>query len=218
STLLPYTTATDDSSVAVSLNSFTPRLDNLPPACDTVYRQQITGCTANDFLTKQCTTPCINGLIAIQHLVIDNCHDASVSAGSVIGAFRSGSGIPWVCSNVVISTTPPDTATQTSAPAQASSSGAPIQSGGSQQSTSRSQTSQAPQSSQAATSAAQSSSASATSASTSSTGGIAVDTSVLSTFATSAPGTSTSAKDPQSTNTQKSNQDSGGGSPFDVQA
>lgn len=207
--LFPSFSVAED--VAVSLNSFTPRLGNLPSACNKVYQQQINGCSPDDFIGNNhlCSTSCIQGLVSVQKSVQQNCQDADVDASSIIGVFLSGTGIQYLCPNVVL-TTLQSSSTST----QASSSTAK---------SSAQQTSTTEKSSQAATTAATATSTATSTAA--STGGISVDTSVASTFitqppaqATANPQSSTSATSAQTTNTQKSNSDSGGGSPFDIVA
>ncbi|KAF2185864.1 hypothetical protein K469DRAFT_575393 [Zopfia rhizophila CBS 207.26] len=200
------------SASAISLANFTPRIENLPAQCQAVYTRQIAGCQAGDFSANaRCSKPCIDGLVAIQQAVSTGCGNVDVPETSIIGVFLLGVGIPALCPGIEVTTiraSSTSAAQQTSTQAEASS-----------------------------TEAAESSSA----------GGIDTDTNLpapppaITTLATSvvntpdesiAPPTSTasqpqptfvfrsssSAKPTATASSQKSNSESGGGSPFDVQA
>ncbi|KAF2728025.1 hypothetical protein EJ04DRAFT_528967 [Polyplosphaeria fusca] len=201
----------------ISLSNFTPRIENLPGRCQTVYTTSIEGCRAEDFQNptqQRCSSSCVQGLVAIQESVAEACKDVNVPDNSIIGVFLLGQGIPALCPGVTVTTVAP--ISTSSQPPPRPSDGAQITS-----------SSEEP--------------ASSTSTSTSTTSsGIIVDTSVptdpATTLVTSAAtppvqpaptnagspqeaSSSTFSATPSSTaSSQKSNSDSGGGSPFDVQA
>ncbi|KAF2262981.1 hypothetical protein CC78DRAFT_293548 [Lojkania enalia] len=202
---------------SVSLSNFTPRIENLPSECQTVYNRPIQGCTAEDFTSSDrselCSTDCVVGLVEIAKDVQQACSNVDVPETSIIGVFLLGFGVEALCPDVVITTVTPSPSTtqvqqQTTTKAEARTS---------------------------------SEAASSSTSSTSSSEGIDVDTSVptapgttlATTFTetpteTAAPSDteqpppantdSSSAEPSQTASSQKSNADSGGGSPFDVQA
>ncbi|KAI1537263.1 hypothetical protein PtrCC142_005196, partial [Pyrenophora tritici-repentis] len=204
----------------VSLASFIPRIDNLPTACNTVYRTDISGCTADDFKPgATCTDACVQGLSKIGASVSDKC--AGVDAGelSIIGVFQNGLGIQSLCPGVTI----PAISSSGAKPSTKSSTGAT--------------TTQAPLRTTLTSSA--STVTSTTSSSTddgdgdgdddstssapapTSTADLTLDpnTSAVPPASTAQAGSSSSDSTPTSApNAQLSNSDSGGGSPFDVVA
>ncbi|KAH7385955.1 hypothetical protein BKA66DRAFT_400666, partial [Pyrenochaeta sp. MPI-SDFR-AT-0127] len=197
-------------SAAVSLASFIPRIDILSSQCSTVYNAQIGGCVADDFKpAATCSAACVQGLVKIEEAVKKNCADIDVGETSIIGVFQNGIGIQALCPGVTVTTLSSSTST-TKATSQTST----TQAAATTVTTSNSQTD-----------AAKSSSAS--------TGGLTLDPSATATLATltvsaapsssGAPGASStgnnlSAQPSQLRNSQLSNSDSGGGSPFDVVA
>ncbi|OCK85659.1 hypothetical protein K432DRAFT_400047 [Lepidopterella palustris CBS 459.81] len=207
------------SASAISLSNFTPRVENLPSACEAVYDQTIAGCQASDFATNaQCSKACINGLVAISQAVQSQCKDADVAETSIIGVFLQGQGIPSLCNGVTVTT---------------------VNSPGSTQATSSSQAKNTLPSSSSATSAAakpsggiiidtsSSPTVSSTLDTSTSTSSQVISSAVSQASSTPAnsPASTTrvtsstnSAKASKTTVTQKSNPQSGGGSPFDVQA
>ncbi|KAF2276804.1 uncharacterized protein EI97DRAFT_346404, partial [Westerdykella ornata] len=186
---------------ALSLANFTPRIENLPSRCHAVYTTQIQGCQAGDFTTQSgtCSSQCVSGLVTIMQAVETACAGVDVPETSVIGIFLLGLGVQTLCPGIeVVTLNPSSTTSPTSRPT-----------------TSPAQTTSAT-SVQTRTSP--------TTPTTSSPGGISVDPSVPTTLATSAlpPEQSTPPPESPAPNTpgslQKSNADSGGGSPFDITA
>ncbi|CAE7033352.1 hypothetical protein PTT_08867 [Pyrenophora teres f. teres 0-1] len=103
--VLALTLACSTKAATVSLASFIPRIDNLPTACNNVYRTEISGCTADDFKPgATCTNACVQGLSKIGASVSEKC--ARVDAGelSIIGVFQNGLGIQSLCPGVTITT------------------------------------------------------------------------------------------------------------------
>lgn len=196
---------------AISLSNFTPRIENLPGDCQAVYTREISGCVAADFTTQgqRCSANCVNGLVEISKAVTQACGSVDVPETSIIGVFLLGQGIPALCPGVQVTTIAPSS---TPAPAPPPSKGPPPP---------------AEQSSAAETSQQEQPSSSA---SPTSTGGIAIDTTVPTTLVTAFPNPPANTAQPPSNvqtsstqsqptaNSQKSNQDSGGGSPFDIVA
>ncbi|KAJ4987656.1 hypothetical protein SVAN01_06823 [Stagonosporopsis vannaccii] len=183
----------------ISLSNFTPRIDNLPAQCKTVYNTKIDACVSSDFsVGATCSSGCLAGLAKIGAAVKTGCTGVDVGETSIIGVFQNDLGIAALCPNnrQTSSSSPSPTArttlqtnTRTSAPAT---------------------TTAAPP-----TSTAQSSSASSS--------GLNLDTTA--TLANPSPSAAPPlATEPSSAptgnggNSQLSNSDSGGGSPFDVVA
>lgn len=197
-------------STAVSLASFIPRIDILSSQCSTVYNAQIAGCTAEDFKpAATCSAACVQGLVKIEEGVKKNCANIDVGETSIIGVFQNGIGIQALCPGVTVTTISSSSSTT--------------------KATSQTSTTQAV----AATSTTSTSQAAAATSSSASSGGLILDPSATATFATLTvsaaptnsvqPGTSStgnnlSAQPSQFRNSQLSNTDSGGGSPFDVVA
>lgn len=195
---------------ALSLANFTPRIENLPQQCQGVYTTPIAGCEAGDFTDRSpgstCSSACVSGLVAIMKAVESACATVDVPETSIIGVFLLGKGIPSLCPGIEVVTVSPSAsvpARTTQAPAKSTSEA------------------QATTTSSKDDDEAETTSTSADPTSTSSVA--AIDTSVPTTFATSAPAPETasqtsSARATTTATQQKSNADSGGGSPFDVVA
>lgn len=211
-------------SATVSLSSFTPRVDiQNNVQCRAAYTTTIKGCQASDFTPpNRCSQACVQGLQDIGEVIKRVCQNVDVGETSIIGVFQFGIGIASLCPGVDIVTASSAAATTSTRTTQGQST---------QTTTTRATTSSSvppPAWSLATNSLATStgsSSASQTtqsSASSSSTQGLNVDpdpTSIAGVSPTGAvqpPASSTAAAPPNSQ--QFSNGDSGGGSPFDVQA
>ena len=205
SLLLSYFVA---ASAAVSLADFAPRITGpLPSRCNTVYNQQIDNCEPDDFdISKQrCSAACVSGLVKIMQAVNGACSLDDVSETSIIGVFLLGSGIPILCRGVSVTTIGrSSTARTSSTPAPATISRQPAV----RQSSSPTQLS--------------SSAASSTTAEESSavTPPPAPPTSAVPDppLGWTLPSSTAPAAARPTPNLQKSNSDSGGGSPFDVVA
>ncbi|KAF2014769.1 hypothetical protein BU24DRAFT_463526 [Aaosphaeria arxii CBS 175.79] len=217
SALVPVGVAVTNS--PVSLSNFIPRIENLPSQCQSVYTRTIQGCTQTDFTSSSgCSSSCLNGLVTITREVNRSCANVDVPETSIIGVFLLGLGIPSLCPNAVVTTIAATSAAPTQQPPPP-------------------QTSSSEDDGDDVTTTTTSSAAAVTSTSS----GIAVDPSIPTdtTLATSIATTAvqsanppsetgnqdaqsspaTSAAAPQQTaDTQKSNAESGGGSPFDVVA
>ena len=220
--VLALALACSTKAATVSLASFIPRVDNLPTACNTVYRTDISGCTADDFKPgATCTNACVQGLAKIGAGVSDKC--AGVDAGelSIIGVFQNGLGIQSLCPGVTVATS----SSSNAEPSTQSSTGAT--------STQASLRTTLTSSATKATSTASRSTdygdwdgddGPTSSASTSTTTGSTLDPSTTSGVAapptptSQAASLSSSSKPTSTPNAQLSNSDSGGGSPFDVVA
>jgi hypothetical protein len=206
-------TSTTLAANTVSLASFTPRINNINNAqCQSVYTATIAACTPSDFLPNtRCSAECVKGLFAVGELVKSSCKDVDVGETSIIGVFQNDLGIRALCPGNSLGNQPAVTTT-TSRAAQTSAAATTTSSLATSVSTSTS-------------AAAASSQSRAAQASSSSSLGIVVDpnpTSIAagsSTGAVQPPASSTKAARPTlPPNAQLSNADSGGGSPFDVQA
>ena len=199
------------SATGISLSSFTPRIDNLPSACRAVYTTSIDGCAATDFASgAACSVQCLAGLVRIGVSVKSGCGDVDVGETSIIGVFQNGLGVAALCPNNQLSTT--TAGSQTSVASQTARS-----------TTAASTTLQTSTSTSAqVTTTASPPPSSAQASSTSSSGGIAIDTTATqaasTTFHFNDPTAAPTSTGTSSGNSQLSNSDSGGGSPFDVVA
>lgn len=196
---------------SVALSDFIPAIESLPQPCATVYNQVISGCVAADFdASKQrCSAACVSGLVEISQAVSRSCSLDDVSETSIIGVFLQGQGIPILCQGVSVTTIGASSSTTTT--------------------TSSSTKAQATSTRDAASNTADASSSSAPS-STLVTSAANPDASTLTqavpttpaaaqpSFIWSLPADSSTAAPAQTASSQKSNSDSGGGSPFDVVA
>lgn len=192
---------------AVSLASFTPRINNLPPTCQSVYTTTIEGCRAEDFgSSNRCSSACVQGLAKITESVLRGCADVDVGETSIIGVFQNGLGIQALCPGVSVTTVGSTTATSTRSTTTVQSTSSRATTTTSTRASTTSDSASETQTS-SATSAAIATDPGATSANNAPTG-----VTQSSTFRTSAAPPSRTA------NSQLSNADSGGGSPFDVTA
>ncbi|UPX17438.1 uncharacterized protein EKO05_0007792 [Ascochyta rabiei] len=179
----------------ISLSNFTPRIDNLPTPCKTVYNTKIDACVSSDFVVgAKCSSGCLAGLTKIGAAVQTGCAGVDVGETSIIGVFQNNIGIDALCPNnqqAATSSSPSSTA-RTTLPTST-----------------RTPT---PTTSTAATSTRQPTSTSSS--------GLNLDPNA--TFATStvtaAPTDAVATSSVPKGNSQLSNSDSGGGSPFDVVA
>lgn len=186
----------------ISLSNFTPRIDNLPSQCKTVYNTKIDACASSDFsLGATCSSGCLAGLTKIAAAVKSSCADVDVGETSIIGVFQNDLGIAALCPNNK----------------QASSSSA-------LSSTTRTTLQTSTRTSVPATTAASSTSTAQTSSASSS--GLNLDNTATSTASITEPTGAaptlitepSSAPTSKSGSSQLSNSDSGGGSPFDIVA
>ncbi|KAF2451811.1 hypothetical protein P171DRAFT_478835 [Karstenula rhodostoma CBS 690.94] len=189
---------------AVSLSKFVPRIENLPQSCQVAYNTSIQGCTRADFPKERneainnCSNDCVQGLIKIVQLVNQQCSTVRVPADSIIGVALSGNLLPKLCGNITVVTSGQQTSTQSTL----ATSSTYTEASTTQQAQSTS--AQSTPSSTAAGSVASSPSQSIQQPPSSTQQDITIDT------GTPPPAPS------QTAIGQKSNPDSGGGSPFDV--
>ncbi|KAE9967918.1 hypothetical protein BLS_006126 [Venturia inaequalis] len=80
---------------AVALSDFTPKATNLPAQCNTIYTQEIPGCTFDDFQKAVCSKACLEGLVEMNALVSNNCQAADVAETSIVGLFKIGKAIQY---------------------------------------------------------------------------------------------------------------------------
>ncbi|KAE9977970.1 hypothetical protein EG328_001763 [Venturia inaequalis] len=90
---------------AVALSDFTPKATNLPAQCNTIYTQEIPGCTFDDFQKAVCSKACLEGLVEMNALVSNNCQAADVAETSIVGLFKIGKAIQVLCNVAVVTTT-----------------------------------------------------------------------------------------------------------------
>ena len=189
----------------ISLSNFTPRIDNLPTKCKTVYNTKIDGCVSSDFvLGATCSSACVEGLATIGAAVKTGCAGVDVGETSIIGVFQNDLGIAALCPNNEQATTSSTSSSTARTTLQTSTrTSTPVT------------TTAAPPTSTVRPSSASSS-------------GLNIDTTATGATSTVAGGPTGAAPtlvtDPSSApssvggNSQLSNSDSGGGSPFDVVA
>ncbi|KAH9866986.1 hypothetical protein IAQ61_007576 [Plenodomus lingam] len=214
--ILGLTLLVSTTSATISLSNFTPRIDNLPAQCATVYTTNIEGCVAGDFSSTDGSTPicseaCLQGLAKIQNAVSQSCAGVDVGETSIIGVFQNGLGLRALCPAGTVtsqsSSTTKTTTTKVSVP--------PRSSAGATTTTSSAESVRpsgvASASSPPGTEDAQSSSLSGSRPS--------LDTFTTSAQATNvAPSSTARASTTRAPSNQLSNTGSGGGSPFDVVA
>ncbi|KAF2486129.1 hypothetical protein BDY17DRAFT_320945 [Neohortaea acidophila] len=95
---------------AVSLSDLAPRAQNLPPACNKVYNEQIPGCTASDFSSHDCSRSCILGLYALVDPIRNACGNRGITGENLIVAFLADIGPQQICVNAPTGTSlPPQT-------------------------------------------------------------------------------------------------------------
>jgi hypothetical protein len=183
----------------IALSSFTPRIDNLPSQCKSVYNSKIDGCTPSDFAGNPCSQSCLRGLAQIGDAVKKSCSSVDVGETSIIGVFQNDIGIAALCPN---NRNSPSTTAESSTAAQTSTRASSTDTS--------TRTSTSSSSSTAPTSKSSTASSRRPTESNASTVTFATPTE------TTAPSPTTDAS--ERGNTQLSNADSGGGSPFDVVA
>ncbi|KAH7068178.1 hypothetical protein BKA63DRAFT_108030 [Paraphoma chrysanthemicola] len=201
---------------AVQLASFAPRIEISNAQCRAAYTTNIDGCQATDFASgAKCSSACVQGLVKIGEVVNRVCKDVDVGETSIIGVFQNGIGIQALCPGVAVTTI----SSSTKAPTQTSAAAQPPA-----RTTTTSAAAPPPPASTLATSTSTSQSEAAQAPSSSSQV-IVTDpdpTSVANSPPTSAvkplSSSSAAASPSRAANAQLSNADSGGGSPFDVQA
>ncbi|KAL1601262.1 hypothetical protein SLS59_005416 [Nothophoma quercina] len=188
----------------ISLSNFTPRIDNLPAKCKTVYDTKIDACVSSDFaLGATCSSACVAGLTKIGAAVKTGCASVDVGETSIIGVFQNDLGIAALCPNNQQSTTSSSSSSTAQTTLQTSTrTSAPVT------------TTAAPPTSTTQPSRASSSGlnldTTATGATSTAIGNPTGAAPTLVTDPSSAPSSGGTS--------QLSNSDSGGGSPFDVVA
>ncbi|KAH6625240.1 hypothetical protein C7974DRAFT_196713 [Boeremia exigua] len=181
----------------ISLSNFTPRIDNLPTQCKTVYNTKIDACVSSDFtLGATCSSGCLAGLAKIATAVKTGCVGVDVGETSIIGVFQNNLGVAALCPNNKQSSS----STSSSSPATTS---ATLQT--STRTSAPATTTAAPSTSTVRPSSASSS-------------GLNLDTTATLATSTTIAAPTSSATIGTGVNSQLSNSDSGGGSPFDVVA
>ena len=84
----------------IALSSFTPRIEDLPSKCKTVYNTPINGCVSSDFgAGATCSSGCLAGLAKIGSAVKIGCADVDVGETSMIGVFQNDIGVASLCPN-----------------------------------------------------------------------------------------------------------------------
>ena len=187
----------------ISLSNFTPRIDNLPTKCKTVYDTKIDACVSSDFaLGATCSSACVAGLTKIGAAVKTGCASVDVGETSIIGVFQNDLGIAALCPNNQQTTSSSSSSTAQTTLQTSTRTSTPVT------------TTAAPPTSTTQPSRASSS-------------GLNLDTTATGATSTATENPTGAAPtlvtDPSSApssggNSQLSNSDSGGGSPFDVVA
>lgn len=84
---------------AVALSDLKPRATDLPPACQQVYTEDIPGCTADDFKSRDCSSACFAGLEGLVQPIRDACGNQGVVGQNLIVAFLANVGPQQICTN-----------------------------------------------------------------------------------------------------------------------
>lgn len=87
---------------AVSLSAWTPRAENLPPACEAIYTAPIPGCTVKDFTSRTCSQSCLQALEALVEPVKHACAGMGVGGRNLIVAFLANVGPQEICPNAPV--------------------------------------------------------------------------------------------------------------------
>lgn len=197
---------------AISLANFNPRIENLPSQCQSIYTTPIEGCKAEDFTTAgaTCSNECVTGLVKIMKKVEVACASVDVPETSIIGIFLLGRGIPTLCPGIEVITISPSSARPIATPTPTPTS-------------SEEEATTTTEAEATSTEEPETTTETAAVTSTEAPSDTGTATNVQTTFETSTPtpesSATSSAAGPTATgNRQLSNADSGGGSPFDVQA
>lgn len=187
----------------ISLSNFTPRIDNLPTRCKVVYNTKVEACVSSDFkVGATCSTGCLAGLAKIGAAVKTECDGVDTGETSIIGVFQNDFGINALCpNNQQVTTSLSSSSTVRTTLQTSTKTSAPV------------------------TTTAVTSTGTAQASSTSSSGLDTDPNASTATFATptaeptgAVPTTVTDPSSAPNGNSQLSNTDSGGGSPFDVVA
>ncbi|PVI05170.1 hypothetical protein DM02DRAFT_108897 [Periconia macrospinosa] len=198
---------------SISLSNFTPRIENLPNTCQNAYTSAIQGCTKDDFASNaRCSASCIQGLTRITTVVTQNCKGVNVPETSIIGVFLLNKGVEALCPSAratsSAASSPPPSSTQPAPPPPATTS-------------SSSQAQETPDSSSApppeSTASSSSSTQPASPLTPTSTELAASSSNIAPPQLSTAPGSAPPVPS-QTESPQRSSQNSGGGSPFDIGA
>lgn len=84
---------------AVTLNDFTPRLNDLTGTCQTIYTSDIDGCVGEDFQTGKCSSSCVSALLSLGTAVRNACQGQHDDGSNIIAAFLKGQGAQNLCQN-----------------------------------------------------------------------------------------------------------------------
>ncbi|KAI4723781.1 hypothetical protein E4T49_08500 [Aureobasidium sp. EXF-10728] len=87
---------------AVTLNDFTPRLNDLTGSCQTIYTSEIDGCVGQDFQSGQCSSSCVSALLSLGSAVRNSCQGQHNDGSNIIAAFIDGQGAQNLCKNADI--------------------------------------------------------------------------------------------------------------------
>ncbi|KAL2048377.1 hypothetical protein N7G274_000288 [Stereocaulon virgatum] len=85
---------------AITLSSF-QAIDGFSTACVNAYNTPLSGCTASDFSSGQCSTTCITFLDSLTNVLNAVCQGSSAYPNTLVGAFFQGEGTATLCPNVV---------------------------------------------------------------------------------------------------------------------
>ncbi|KAF2748818.1 hypothetical protein M011DRAFT_476191 [Sporormia fimetaria CBS 119925] len=193
--VVTLTSATD----SVSLSSFKGKVRDLPEDCQEVYTSPIPSCKIEDFEPGAvCSTACVRSLSKLVETVSTACAGVEAPERTILRLFLDGLGLKALCPKVEVISSTSEVRTSTSRPTMT----------------------EAPESSATETETEEASSTTSSSSTL-----LAIDTAVPTTLTTAPPNLNQDSSSPppaaqptSSISFQKSNQDSGGGSPFDIQA
>ncbi|KAL2049405.1 hypothetical protein ABVK25_010309 [Lepraria finkii] len=84
---------------AITLSSFQP-INGFSTACVNAYNTPLSGCTASDFSSGDCSTSCIEFLDSLTNVLNAECQGSSAYPDTLVGAFFQGEGTSTLCPNV----------------------------------------------------------------------------------------------------------------------
>jgi hypothetical protein len=84
---------------AVTLEDFTPRLNDLTGSCQTIYTHNIDGCVGQDFESGECSSTCVSSLVSIGSAIRNACQGQHNAGSNIIAAFINGQGAQSLCKN-----------------------------------------------------------------------------------------------------------------------
>jgi len=85
---------------AITLATFQP-ISGFSTTCDNAYNTPLSGCSASDFSSGDCSMDCISFLEALTKVLNADCTGTSAYPNTLIAAFFNGQGTETLCPNVL---------------------------------------------------------------------------------------------------------------------